>query len=145
LESIWKLKLPEWKGSSRRSSPAAAPSCSAGDAFRLPTAPRSATHADEPPAAAARGGERSVSSRRMRKGAARDRRRGGDGLIMAEFWPVLGPRSIHPGCYLFGGARGARRSSDHSVCTLQPLTAQRERGRRNQCDIVTEINFNQKG
>ena len=118
MESIRKLKLPAWEGSSRRSSPAAAASFSAGDAFRLPAAPRSATHADGPPAAAAaRGGERSVSSRR--KGA-RGRRRGGEGL-MAEFQPVLlGDRAQSTPvatCLVLVMLAARVEVADHSVCS----------------------------
>jgi hypothetical protein len=92
LESIWKLKLRAWEGSSRSSTPAAARSCSAGDALRLPAAPRSAPHADGPPAAAAAGGDgRSASSRTKRRRGGRD---GGGPMASSGRW-LLAPPSAH--------------------------------------------------
>lgn len=84
LETIWKRKLRAWEGRSLRSNPAAAASCSPGDATlrRPPPAAAApiASHPSAPPAAAADGdGRRSTRRRRRssRKG------RGVGGLIAA--------------------------------------------------------------
>lgn len=134
MESIWKLKLRAWEGRSRRSTPAAASSCSAGDALRLPAAPRSAPHghADGPPAAA-RGGGRTASSRR--KGA-RARRRGCEGL-MAESRPVrvgVGGRALNPpqllGRCSLSRARACAEVENTRAVGPQLLTAVARRGSR---------------
>jgi hypothetical protein len=90
LGSIWNRKLSAWEGRSRRSTPAAAPSCATGDAARRPAAARSAAHEEAGPAAASTAGG---DGRRTRS----RRRDGSGGGLMANLAGGLALAVLRPG------------------------------------------------